>query len=376
MMTDNSSLLFQPIDLRSLSLANRIIVEPMCQYSAIDGTANEWHRIHLGTLALSGAGLVIVEATACEARGRITPQCLGLYSDQNEQALGEILRSVRTVSDIPIGIQIGHAGRKASIAVPWQGRGPIPYEDGGWSTIGPSPIPFAPDWPAPEEMTRADMETVRDAHVKSVQRAERLGFDLVEIHSAHGYLLSSYLSPLSNQRQDEFGGSLENRMRFPLEVIRAVREVWPKEKPLSVKFNGTDWADGGFTGDHAVTYAKALRSVGVDMVVLSGGGISPTAKVPLGPAYQLPFAERVKQNVDIVTGSVGMIYDPHQAENIIRNEQADIVAMARAFLFNPRWVQHAALALNENITYPVQYERASLPNWAPAALSYPWRSKI
>lgn len=373
-MTAHNSPLFHPIKLRSLHLTNRIVVEPMCQYSATDGNANEWHRIHLGNLALSGAGLVIVEATACEANGRITPNCLGLYSDDNEKALSGILRSVRAISETPLGIQIGHAGRKASIARPWEGRGPVARENGGWPTIGPSSIPFATGWPAPKEMTRADMESVRDAHVKSVERAERLGFDLVEIHSAHGYLLSSYLSPLSNRREDEFGGTFENRMRFPLEVIQAVRDVWPKEKPMSIKFNGTDWADGGFTGDDAVNLAEALKSVGVDVGFLSGGGISSSAKVPVGPAYQLPFAEQVKQNVDIVTGTVGMIFDPHQAENIIREEQADLVGMARAFLFNPRWVQHAAAALGEDIAYPVQYERASPPNWEPAALSCPWRN--
>ena len=213
----------------------------MCQYSAIDGSANEWHRIHLGSMCLSGAGLVMVEATACEARGRITPNCLGLYSDENESCLADILRSVREVSDVALGIQIGHAGRKASIARPWEGRGPVAHENGGWSTIGPSPIPFAPDWPAPKEMTDADLQTVKQAHIDATERAARLGFDLIELHSAHGYLLSTFLSPLSNKRRDQYGGDLQARMRYPLEVIKAVRDTWPDEKPMSVKFNGTDW---------------------------------------------------------------------------------------------------------------------------------------
>lgn len=338
----------------------------MCQYSAIDGSANEWHRIHLGSMCLSGAGLVMVEATACEARGRITPNCLGLYSDENESCLADILRSVREVSDVALGIQIGHAGRKASIARPWEGRGPVAHENGGWSTIGPSPLPFAPDWPAPKEMTDADLQTVKQAHIDATERAARLGFDLIELHSAHGYLLSTFLSPLSNKRRDQYGGDLQARMRYPLEVIKAVRDTWPDEKPMSVKFNGTDWAEGGFDGDDAVVYARALKEIGVDLVFLSGGGVSSTAKVPVGPSYQLPYAERVKNESGILAGAVGMIYSPHQAEAIIRDQQADFVGMARAFLFDPRWPQHAALALDGEIAYPPQYERGSPPLWKPA----------
>ncbi len=371
-MSKNSSPLFQPIKLRSLDIPNRIVVEPMCQYSAIDGSANEWHRIHLGSMCLSGAGIVMVEATACEARGRITPNCLGLYSDENERCLAEILRTVREVSNVALGIQIGHAGRKASIARPWEGRGPVAHEKGGWATIGPSPIPFAPDWPAPQEMSDADLETVKQAHIQATERAKRLGFDLIELHSAHGYLLSTFLSPLSNHRTDKYGGDLEARMRYPLEVIKAVRDTWPEEKPMSVKFNGTDWADGGFDGDDSVVYALALKEIGVDLVFLSGGGVSSSAKVPVGPSYQLPYAERVKKDANILAGAVGMIYSPHQAETIIRDQQADFVGMARAFLFDPRWVQHAAVTLGEEVAYPPQYERGSPSLWKPAQGFQTW----
>ncbi|HMB47887.1 MAG TPA: oxidoreductase, partial [Afifellaceae bacterium] len=269
--------LFQPLQVGPQTLPNRILVAPMCQYSAVDGVANEWHRIHLGTLSRAGAGLLTVEATATEARGRITHNCLGLYSDDCEKALADVLASVRAVSDITLSIQIGHAGRKASTQRPWEGRGPLEPDEDPWVTLSPSGIPLSEAGPQTREMTAQDMAEVRQAHVAAAERALRLGFDMIELHMAHGYLLSTFLSPLSNRRTDAYGGDLQARLRFPLETVEAVRSVWPRERAMSVKFNGTDWAEGGLMPEDAVTIAGALADAGVDMVVASGGGIVPTS---------------------------------------------------------------------------------------------------
>lgn len=362
------SALFSSVQVGPLSLSNRIIVAPMCQYSADNGSAREWHRIHLGGLALSGAGLLMVEATGTEARGRITHKCLGLYSDGNEEALKGVVSAVRSLSDIKFGIQIGHAGRKASTQLPWEGRGPLEPDEAPWETLSPSGIPLTEKGPATRQMNEADMADVIAAHVQAAERALRLGFDLIELHSAHGYLLSSFLSPLSNQRTDGYGGSLENRMRFPLEVVKAVRNVWPSNRAMSMKFNGTDWADGGFSPDDAVAYARALTDAGLDLLVLSGGGVVLGGNIPIAPGYQLEAAGKIKSaGLDVVVGSVGMIFDPRFANEIISNGQVDAVALARAFLFNPRWAYHAAVTLGEDLPYPPQYERAGPQSWPPAA---------
>ncbi len=366
--------LFEPLAVAGLTLRNRIVVAPMCQYSAQDGSATDWHAVHLGTLALSGAALVTVEATGVEPRGRITPHCLGLYSDANEEALARVLAVVRAVSDTPLGIQIGHAGRKASTARPWEGRMPLTAAQGAWETIAPSPIPAVEGGPAAREMTEDDMGDAIAAHKQAAERALRLGFDWIEIHSAHGYLLSSFLSPLSNHRTDQYGGSIENRMRFPLQVARAVREAWPAGRPMSAKINGTDWAEGGISPEDMVTYARALSEAGVDVVVASGGGIVETAKVPAAPGYQVPFAERVKREAGVITGAVGLITEPHFAQSLIADGKADLVYLARGFLFDPRWARHAAAELGVDLPYPPQYDRASPPKWAPGRDFHPWEN--
>jgi len=361
------SQLFSPIEFGGLTLPNRIIVSPMCQFSAEDGSATDWHLVHLGTLSLSGAGLLVLEASGVSSHGRITLNCLGLYSDENEAALAPILARVRGLSDMKIGIQIGHAGRKASTAVPWKGRGPLAPDQGGWETVAPSAIPFADGWPVPHALTRDEMTAIRDDFVSTAGRALRMEFDYLEVHAAHGYLLSTFLTEASNQRDDEFGGSLENRMRYPLEVIGAVRDAWPKGRPLGVKFNGTDFLDGGWGAEESVAFAGALKEAGVDVVTISGGGIDPGAKINVVPGYQVPFAKAVREGTGITTTAVGMIYDPHQAEAIIAQGEADMVALARAFLFNPHWPYHAAAALGEDVPWPPQYERGSPKLWGPGA---------
>ncbi len=359
--------LLQPLDIGPLTIPRRIIVAPMCQYSAHDGNANEWHRIHLGGLARSGAGMVTVEATAPEARGRITPNCLGLYSEDNERALADVLHSVRAVSDTPLSIQIGHAGRKASTQRPWEGRGPLQPDENPWETLSPSGEAFGPDGPATREMSSEDMSKVRNDHVSAAKRALNLGFNALELHMAHGYLLSSFLSPLSNHRTDGYGGDLQSRLKYPLEVVEAVRAVWPSDRALSVKFNGTDWAERGLVPQDAVTIAGALAEAGVDMVTVSGGGVTSSAAPPVAPGYQLEAARRIKKaGVNVTVAAVGMIYDPHFAEDILAEGAADAVSLARAFLHDPRWGYHAAEALGEPLPYPTQYERGGPLAWSPA----------
>ena len=358
------SKLFEPLALGPMTLANRITVAPMCQYSAIDGSMTDWHVQHLGSLAVSGAAMLVVEATGVTPEGRITHGCTGLYSDSNESAMKRVVDLVRSVSPIRLGIQLGHAGRKASAERPWEGRGPLKGDD-AWLTVAPSAIPLAQSWPTPRALDRAAMTGVRDAFVAATQRSLRLGFDAVELHSTHGYLLSEFLSPLSNRREDAYGGSLENRMRFPLEVAAAVREAWPRDRVLGAKISGTDFADGGWTADDAVVYARELKRAGLDYVTVSGGGVVLDAKVPAAPGYQVPYAERVKRETGITTGAVGLISEPAQAEEIVASGKADFVSLARGMLFDPRWPWHAAVALGAEVTYPPQYERASPKLWPP-----------
>jgi 2,4-dienoyl-CoA reductase-like NADH-dependent reductase (Old Yellow Enzyme family) len=352
------SLLFSPISIGSLALKNRIIVAPMCQYSAEEGSATDWHMMHLGSLGMSGAGMLIIEATAVEPRGRISPSDLGLWSDANEAALDRPLRAIRNHSSIPVAIQLAHAGRKASTRVPWKGGASIPKEKGGWQTVAPSPIPFNPQDAPPTEMTPEDMEWIASTFSVSARRANRIELDAIEVHAAHGYLLHQFLSPLSNHRTDKYGGPLENRMRFPLEVFEAVRRSFPKEKPVGVRISGTDWVEGGWDLAQSTIFARELERRGAAYIHVSSGGLSPAQKIPLGPNYQVPLAEGVKKAVNIPVITVGMITEPRQAENILERKQADAIALARAMLYNPRWPWHAAAELGATVQAPPQYWRA------------------
>ena len=361
------SKLFTALKLGGVELSNRVTISPMCQYSAHDGTSNDWHLQHLMSLSLSGAGLLTLEATHVTAQGRITHGCAGLYSDENEQALGRIVAACRSVSPIKLGIQLAHAGRKASAQRPWEGRSALPAADGAWETIAPSAIALAAGWHTPQALDRAGMLRVRDAFAQSAKRALAIGFDLIELHSAHGYLLNEFLSPLANRRDDGYGGSLENRMRFPLEVFDAVRAVWPASRALGARIPGSDYVEGAWGTQDAVAYAKALKARGCDFVTVSGGGVVLDAKVPAAPGYQVPFAEAVKRAAGMTTGAVGLITSARQAEAILEEGRADYVAIARAFLFNPRWAWHAAIELGDDIKFAVQYERCHPKAWPPAA---------
>jgi 2,4-dienoyl-CoA reductase-like NADH-dependent reductase (Old Yellow Enzyme family) len=362
-----SSVLFSPYRMAGVEFANRIVVAPMCQYSADDGSANDWHLIHLGMLANSGAGLVMLEATHVTRHGRITHGCLGLYSDHNEAALGRVLNSARRAGSTRWGIQIAHAGRKASSQRPWEGGGALKADADPWQTIGPSAIPFGGNWHTPREMTEADMNGVRDAFVASAQRALRLGFDVIELHMAHGYLMHEFMSPVSNQRTDQYGGSLENRLRFPLSVARAVRAVVPKETVLGARITGSDWRPDGLTPDDGVAIAKALKAEGVVYTCVSSGGITADTRNPTAAGYNVPLAERIKKEAGIGTRAVGLITEPAQAEEIVAKGEADQVALARGFLDDPHWAWHAAKALGAEVARPLQYARAAPKLWAPAA---------
>jgi 2,4-dienoyl-CoA reductase-like NADH-dependent reductase (Old Yellow Enzyme family) len=361
------SKLFSPLELGGIQIDNRVTVSPMCQYSARDGTSNEWHLQHLMSLSLSGAGLLTLEATHVLPEGRITHGCAGLWSDDNEQALRRIVAACRAVSPIKLGIQLAHAGRKGSSQRPWEGRGALGASEMPWGTLAPSAIPFAPGWHVPSALDQAGMDRIRDAFVAAARRAAAIGFDLVELHSAHGYLLNEFLSPLSNRREDDYGGSLVNRMRFPLEVFAAVREVWPRDRALGARIPGSDYVAGAWGADDAVAYARELKVRGCDFVTVSGGGVVHDAKVPVGPGYQVPFAQRVHAAVSIPTGAVGLITRARQAEAILVEGRADYVAIARAFLFNPRWGWHAAIELGDEAKFAVQYERCHPKAWPPAA---------
>lgn len=364
-----SSQLFTAFPLAALSLANRIVISPMCQYSAENGSATDWHMLHLGHLALSGAGLLMIEATAVEAAGRITFGDLGLYSDDNAAALDRVVRACRRYGKAAIGIQLAHAGRKASARVPWEGGGSLTAAAGAWPTAAPSAVPHDDGWQTPKELDRAGMARIAAAHAAAARRALALGIDLVELHSAHGYLLHEFLSPLANHRTDCYGGSRENRMRFPLEVAASLRQAWPRDRPLGARLSATDWVDGGFSPDDAVAYAAALESLGFDYVCVSSGGFAK-GRAPSRPGYNLPFAQRIRRETGIATRVVGLIVEPHQAEAIIASGQADLVALARAFLDDPRWGWHAAEALGAAPTAPPQYERAVAPAWPGAAFRH------
>jgi 2,4-dienoyl-CoA reductase-like NADH-dependent reductase (Old Yellow Enzyme family) len=353
-----SATLFSPLQLGSLELANRIVISPMCQYSATDGSASSWHRTHIGNLSLSGAALMLLEATAVEADGRITPLCLGLYSDANEAALARVISEVREFSKMPIGVQLNHAGRKASSEPPWRGGGLIPVENGGWRTFGPSAIAQRDSEAAPLELDRAGLARIRDAFAASAARAARIGLDAIELHFAHGYLLHQFLSPLSNQRSDEYGGSLENRMRFPLEVFDAVRAAWPAGKPLGVRVSATDWVEGGWDLEQTIELAQLLKARGCDWIDVSTGGLSPQQKIPLGPHYQMPFAKAVREATGLTTMGVGLVTQAAEADKAVRDGDTDLIALARALLWDPRWPWHAAAELGASVEAPPQYWRS------------------
>lgn len=355
------SRLFQPIKLKSLELSNRIVVAPMCQYSAINGTMTDWHIHHLSSYAISGAGLFVVEATGVEAVGRISPRCTGLYSDENEDAMARVLGIARQFGPTSMGIQIAHAGRKASTFIPWKGTGPLPEDDPeAWQVCGPSAVPHSEIWPIPVALDLAGLKRVKNCFAEATERALRIGFDLLEIHSAHGYLLHQFLSPVSNKRDDEYGGSLDNRMRFPLEVFQSVRSIWPEDKPLGVRVSATDWMEDAWDVHDTVAYAQALKERGCDFVDISAGGMSPDHAIlmDLGPGYQTEFAAEVKRKTSLPTMAVGLITEPKQAEHILRSGQADMIALARQMLYDPRWAWHAAEELGEIPNFPPQYGRA------------------
>lgn len=355
--------LFDPIDLRQSRLSNRIVISPMCQYSALDGSATDWHMAHLGSLALSGAGLLCLEATAVAPEGRITPGCLGLWNDENEAALARVLGMLRSVSPIKIAIQLAHAGRKASSARPWEGGALLAPGQGGWQTIAPSAVPQIEHEAPPRAMSHDDLNRVRQDFVDAARRSVRLGFDAIEIHCAHGYLLHQFLSPIANRRDDEYGGSLENRMRYPLEVFDAVRAAVPDSMPVGLRVSATDWFDDGPSWDleQTITFVQALEKRGLDWIDVSSGGVTPLQKINIGPGYQLPFAQAIKQQTGVPVMAVGMITEPQQAQGIVSSGQADMVALGRAILYDPRWPWHAAAALGAELSGPSQYWR-SLPS--------------
>lgn len=352
------SLLFEPLTLRSVRFRNRAWMSPMCQYSARGGVANDWHRTHYLSRAVGGAGLVMVEATAVTAEGRISPGDLGLWNGDQTAPLCQIAAGIKQHGAVA-GIQLAHAGRKASTRVPWEGGTPLAPADGGWGAIGPSALAFAPDHAAPTELSAVHLDVLLDQFVNATKRALQAGFDLLELHMAHGYLLHSFLSPLSNRRTDEFGGSLDNRLRFPLHVAQAVRASWPAELPLLVRVSCTDWVDGGWDLPSTLEFARRLKALGVDLLDCSSGGLVPDAKIPAGPGFQTPFAAAVREHSDLPSGAVGLIVSPEQAEHILRTEQADVVLLGRSLLRDPYWPLHAAAALGGKVNaWPAPYQRA------------------
>src|SRR5580704_18583162 len=363
-----TSALFSPIRLAGLELANRVVVAPMCQYSADDGVGNDWHMTHLGMLANSGAGMLVIEATHVERRGRITHGCLGLYSDACEAALEHVVYHCHHIGSAKIAIQLAHAGRKASSERPWEGAKALAANEDPWPTIGPSAVPFGPGWHTPSAMTEEDMARVNAAFTDAAKRSLRIGFDAIELHFAHGYLLHSFVSPLSNKRNDAYGGSFEGRMRFPLDVVRSVRAAVPRSVPLGARITGTDWVEGGLTGDDAVAMGRALKDAGLDYIDVSSANITPDSRWPTEPGFNVPAAERVRREAAVPVRAVGMITNVKQAEEIIADGKADMVAMARAFLDDPHWGWHAAQTLGAEVARPVQYARSAPALWAGAAL--------
>ena len=349
--------LFTPIRFRDLECTNRIMVSPMCQYSAVDGCVSDWHQMHLGQFAINGAGLLMMEMTNVVPEGRISPYCVGLYNDQTELALMKVVDFCKFYGNVPIGVQLAHAGRKASTQPPWKNREFIPVEKGGWVPVAPTAISAVDGQPKPIALETEEVYALIDAFSLAAERAERIGFQAIELHAAHGYLLHQFLSPLSNFREDEFGGSLDNRMRFSLMVYEAVRAVWPDSKPLGIRVSATDWAEGGWDIESTIVLCERLKKLGCDWIDVSSGGLVAYQDVTIEPGYQVPLASVVRKAVEIPTCAVGLITDPDHAESIIANGDADMVALARGMLYNPRWPWHAAQHLGANVHYPNQYLR-------------------
>jgi len=350
--------LFSPLKIRDIQFANRIAVSPMCQYSSTDGFANDWHFVHLSTRAVGGAGLVLTEAAAVEADGRISPDDLGIWKDQHIEPLAKIVRFLDGHGAVA-GVQLAHAGRKASTSAPWEGGGPVDESKGGWHPIyAPSPIAFDSGYQVPEQLDAAGLARVRQAFRDAARRALDAGFSVIEIHGAHGYLLNEFLSPLSNRRNDQYGGSFDNRIRFACELTESIRQEWPERLPLFMRLSVTDWVDDGWTLEDSIALARRLKHLGVDLVDCSSGGVVPHAKIPVGPGYQVSFAECIRREAGIMTGAVGMITAPEQADQVIRSGQADLVLLARQLLRDPYWPLHAAQALGQEVRWPVQYFRA------------------
>jgi 2,4-dienoyl-CoA reductase-like NADH-dependent reductase (Old Yellow Enzyme family) len=350
------SSLFSAFSLREVEFRNRVFVSPMCQYSSRDGMPNDWHMVHLGSRATGGAGLVVVEATGVSPEGRISPGDSGLWSEAHARAFAPIVSFIKS-QGARTGIQLAHAGRKASTDVPWRGGKPLKESEGAWRTLAPSAVPFG-DWPAPKEMTREDIEAVVGQFADATRLALAAGFEVVELHMAHGYLMHEFLSPLSNRREDEFGGTLENRSRFPLRVAEAVRAVWPEALPLFARISATDWVEGGWNIEDSVELSRWLKGSGVDLIDCSSGGLVPDARITVAPGYQVPFAAAIRKEAGVATGAVGLITEPEQAEEIVASGKADVVFLARAMLRDPYWPLHAAKRLGVKAPWPVQYGRA------------------
>ena len=351
--------LFTPLTLRELNIRNRIFVSPMCQYSSQEGMPTDWHLVHLGSRAVGGAGLVMVEASAVTPQGRISPDDSGIWNSEQAKAFAPIVRFIREQGAVP-AIQLAHAGRKASTDLPWKGSGPLDAKHRGWQTIAASALPFTPGHPVPREATAQDLEIILGQFAAAARRSLEAGFDVVEIHMAHGYLLHEFLSPLTNRRSDEFGGSLENRLRFPLRVAQAVRNIWPEQLPVFVRISASDWMEGGWELSQSLELVRNLKAMGIDLIDCSSGGLVPEAAPPLGPGFQTPFASAIRQEVEIATGAVGFITDPAQAEQVVATGLADAVFLARAMLRDPYWPLHAAKALGVDLCWPAQYERAKI----------------
>jgi len=363
--------LFEPLQLRGMTLSNRIVVEPMTQFSAPDGTAGDWHFVHLGQFANCGAAMVLTESTYVDADARNSPLCLSLYSDRQETAVGRIAEFFHTHGTAKFGCQLCHGGRKASSRLPWEGGGPLPVEEGGYQAVAPSALAVRNHWPAPRALELNEIKDIVDMFAHSAERAVRAGLDVIELHGAHGYLIHSFLSPFTNRRNDCYGGSLQNRMRFALEVFEAVRAVWPDDKPIGYRVSATDWIDGGWTVEETVSFARQLDTMGCDFIDVSSGGLDPQQDIETGPGYQTAFAAAVKAAVRMKVVTVGQITSPQQAESILRTGMADLIGVARIMLYNPRWPWHAAHELGVDVNYPHQYERANPKRWSVSAVSSP-----
>jgi 2,4-dienoyl-CoA reductase-like NADH-dependent reductase (Old Yellow Enzyme family) len=358
-----TSQLFTPISLNQIELPNRIVVSPMCQYMANDGSATDWHLMHCGQMSMGAGALLILEATHVAPEGRISHRCLGLYSDENEAAIKRVVDFCKAHGVAKMGIQLAHAGRKGSAHTPFESVSPLGPDEEPWTTLAPSALAFGPDWPVPQAMSADRLKNVKQQFVDSAKRAVRVGFDVVELHMAHGYLLHEFVSAISNQRQDDYGGSAEKRMRYPLEVFEAVREVVPHDRALGARISATDWVDGGITPDEMVSLARSLKSLGCDFVDVTSGQLDPRQKIPFAPGFNVPFTRRVREEVGLTTMAVGMITKPQQAEEIVASGGADLVALARGVMDDPRWAWHAARELGAETGYPMNYQRCHPSVW-------------